>query len=377
MVFSSALRGLLSGAVLVGVGLVGPRSSAGAPAGMTPELPVAAEETREESASGTRGEASAPEGERGEEAEEAEAEEAEDDEARKQAALASFEAARRLFLAEDFVGAAAEFRRSFEAFPSLEALLASARAYEQAGETFAAIDAYEEYAEFEDEDAERYASALERLRQLRAQVGELVLRIEDPSQIVGLTMDGEEVAFGDFPMRVMPGEVTLEIRFAEVEKPRVITSRVRMGETTVLEISPRPPIVTQPPPPQRTKPEPPVEVEPPPSLRGLRVAFWGGVGLSAAAGVAVATLGGLTLRQRQIYYEARCPSEVCEEGAVYPFAEEARFGELRRATNIALGAGIGVAVVTLAVGGVLKRRQAKSRRAAQIDLGHGSFAVRF
>ena len=376
MVFSSALRGLLPIAALIGVGLVVRGAAAEAPPQLGEERSLATGDVEDAAApeapvddrvvSGADGEAAAPE------------EAPEDDEVRKKAALASFEEARRLFHDGEFAAAAAEFRRSFEAFPSLEALLASARAYEQAGETFAAIDAYEEYAEFEDENVERYAEAKERLRQLRAEVGELVLRIEDPGQIVSLTMNGEGVSFDDFPMRVMPGEVALEIFFVDDQTPRRVTSSVRRGETTVLEISPRPVVVT---PPVRKDPEPPepVVVEPPaPSLRGHRIAFWGGVGLSAAAGIAVATLGGLTLRQRQIYADALCETEVCEEGAVYPFEEEARFFELRRATNVAVGLGIGVAVVTLVVGGALARRQRSARRrAARIDLSTGALTLRF
>jgi len=371
MVFYSALRGVLPSVALVGVGLVAPHAGAAAPPGMAGDLPLATDEVK----GGEEGEDRAAEpGSAGDEETLPEAA-PDDDEARKRAALASFEEARRLFMAQDFAAAAAEFRRSFETFPSLEALLAAARAYARAGDTFAAIDAYEEYGEFEDEDAERYEEAVERLRLLRAEVGELVLRIEDPSQILSMTLNGESIAFEDFPLRVMPGEVALEIRFADVAKPRLITSRVRSGETTVLEISPRPVVVTPEP-----EPEPSVVAEPLPlpSQRGLRVAFWGGVGLSATAGIAVATLGGLTLRQREIYYDALCETAVCPAGAAYPFAEAARFGELRRATNIVVGVGIGVAVVTLVVGGVLKRRQsAARRRSAGIGLSGGSLTLRF
>lgn len=365
MVFSSALRGFLSSAALVGAGLVAPHAAA-APPGMAGGRPLTTDEGEVVGAEADAGEASlagaAPE----------------DDEARKRAALASFEEARRLFLAEDFAAAATEFRRSFETFPSLEALVAAARAYARAGDTFAAIDAYEEYAEFEDDNGERYAEAIERLRQLRAEVGELVLRIEDPGQILSMTLNGEGISFDDFPRRMMPGEVALEIRFVDVDKPRLITSRVRRGETTVLEISPRPVVVT-PPPVDRPTPSPVIVEEPPKpsSLRGLRVAFWGGVGLTTAAGIAVATLGGLTLRQRQIYYDALCETDVCPEGATYPFAEEARFGELRRATNIVVGVGIGVAVVTLVVGGVLKRKQRARRKSAGIELRRGALTLRF
>jgi hypothetical protein len=372
MVFSSALRGFLPSVALVGAVLVAPHAVA-APPGIAGDRPLT---TDEGEVVGAEAEADAP----AEDAGEGSLPEAApvDDEARKRAALASFEEARRLFLAEEFAAAAAEFRRSFETFPSLEALVAAARAYARAGDTFAAIDAYEEYAEFEDDNAERYAEAIERLRQLRAEVGELVLRIEDPGQILSMTLNGEGISFDDFPRRMMPGEVALEIRFVDVEKPRLITSRVRRGETTVLEISPRPVVVT-PRPVDRPTPSPVVVEEPPKpsSLRGLRVAFWGGVGLTTAAGIAVATLGGLTLRQRQIYYDALCETNVCPEGATYPFAEEARFGELRRATNIVVGVGIGVAVVTLVVGGVLKRKQRARRKSAGIELRRGALTLRF
>jgi len=374
MVFSSALRGFLPSLALVGVGLVSPLVAA-APPEVVRDLPLATDGLKAEEGEG--GEAEPSEGDEGLSEPEPEPEPApDDDEARKQAALASFEEARRLFLAEDFAAAAVEFRRSFETLPSLEALVAAARAHARAGDPVAAIDAYEEYAEFEDENVERYAKAMERLRLLRAEVGELVLRVEDPSQILSMTLNGERVSFEDFPRLAMPGELVLEIRFVEVDEPRSITSQVRRGETTVLEISPS--VVVTPPQPERSTERSTVVEPKPPSLLGLRVAFWGGVGLSAAAGIAVATLGGLTLRQRGIYKAALCETGVCPQAAVYPFTEEARFYTLKRATNVGVGIGIGVAAVTVVVGAVLKTRQSAARRgSAGIDLSGGALTFRF
>ncbi|MEZ4380222.1 MAG: hypothetical protein R3A79_02650 [Nannocystaceae bacterium] len=307
-----------------------------------------------------------------------------DEEARKAEALAAFQEARRLYLEGDYAAAAAEFRRSFDTLPSLEALVASARAYAKGGQRIAAVDVYEEYMEFEDEDAERHAEAQRHLRELRGQIGEIVVRLEAPESAEEIRLNGEVVALSDFPKWIVPGPIRLEIVERGSAEPRVITALVRGGEKAVIDV----PRARPEPEPVVAEPEPApivVEPEPEPEPRGLRRAFWAGVGLTGAAALATATLGGLTLRQRQMYADALCAvddSGGCVDGSFYPHDEEARFFELRRATNVLVGVTAGVAVVTLALGVAARRASQRSQRSqgrarVRLDLDAGGVAVRF
>lgn len=311
----------------------------------------------------------------------------EDEEARKAEALAAFQEARRLYLEGEYSAAAEEFRRSFDTLPSLEALVASARAYAKGGELFAAITAYEEYLEFEDDDATRHDEALRHLRELRGRISEIVLRIEAPELVEELRLNGEIVALDDFPRRILPGTIRLEIREKGSAEPRTITAEVRGGEKAVIDVprrAPSPPPVVGPP------EEPPSVEEPAPPPRGLKVGFFTGVGLTGAAALTVAALGGVTLRQRRIYADALCTigeDGSCVEGSFYPHTEEARFYELRRATNIFVGVTAGVAVVTLAIGLALRRASARAKGSAnagatsrgrtQLGWSVGGVALRF
>jgi hypothetical protein len=319
--------------------------------------------------------------------EDAEDEGLDDEERRKAEALAAFQEARRLYLEGEYSAAAAEFRRSYDTLPSLEALVASARAYAKGGELFAAIAAYEEYLEFEDHDATRHDEALRHLRELRGRIAEVVLRIEAPEVVEELRLNGEVVDLEDFPRRILPGTIRLEIREAGSAEPRTITSEVRGGEKAVIDVPRRPP---EPPPVVGPPVEPPEIAEPEPPPRGLKVALFTGVGLTGAAALTVAALGGVTLRQRRIYADALCTigeDGSCVEGSFYPHDEEARFYELRRATNVLVGVTAGVAVVTLAIGLALRRASlrakgagkagATGRRQVRVDWRVGGVALRF
>ncbi len=294
---------------------------------------------------------------------------ASDDESRKRAALASFQEARRLFLLEQYAAAARQFRRSYDILPSLEALLAAARAYDRAGANFEAIDTYDEYLEFEDEDALRHAKAVRRLRELRAELGVVVLRVAEPEKIAELILNGEVVVLDNFPRSVLPGQVSLAIRHVGVEGMQVIESAVGSGETTVLEVLPRMPLG----PPKLDSPQmsellgdtPEQASGEPPAVAGrriLRAVLWTGGGLTGAAGLVVAVLGGMTMRQGRTYRAGLCALDdgVCAEGSTYPYAAEARFVRLKRGTNVAIGVGVGLAVTTLVVATIVHKGRVRS-----------------
>ncbi len=289
---------------------------------------------------------------------------ASDAELRKRVALAAFNEARRLFLLEHFVAAARQFRRSYDTLPSLEALLAAALAYDRAGAIFEAIDAYEEYLEFEDEDVARHAKAVRRLEELRGKLGVVVLRIAKPKQIAELILNGEVVTAEDFPRKVLPGQVSLVVRHVGVEALQEIDSAVGSGETTVIEVLPRPPDE----PPSLKPEESPSSADlvgpPPPAVvdrRTFRTVLLIGGGLTGAAGITIAVLGGLTIRQARVYRAGLCAQVdgACMVGSTYPYAAEESFLRLRRATNVAVGVGLGLAVTTLVVATIVYKGRAR------------------
>ena len=289
---------------------------------------------------------------------------ARDAELRKRVALAAFTEARRLFLLEQFMAAARQFRRSYNTLPSLEALLAAARAFDRAGAIFEAIESYEEYLEFEDEDVARHAKAVQRLGELRARLGKVQLRLAEPERISELVLNGEVVTAEDFPRSVLPGKVSLVVRHVGVEAPLVLDSSVGSGEVTVLEVPAR-----SPDPPRSLKPEGPapsprVITEPPAAIdrRTLRAVFATGGGLTGATAIAIAVLGGLTVKQKRVYRDGLCTQTdgACVAGSTYPYEAEESFIRLRRATNVTIGVGIALAVTTVVVATIVHKRRKPS-----------------
>ena len=272
-------------------------------------------------------------------------------------AIAHFRRGVELLEAGDARAAAGEFRRSFEAEESLEALIAEARALERAGDAVAALRVYVEYSEFEDDDAERNAEAQARARALRLQVGELGLRAPDPAAIREVRIDGVPVALAELPRLMRPGAVTIEIVGVEDGQRRVLEAEVRGGERTTIEFTGFPKAPTAAPPPPRQ----PADNTAKERRRRLRAAAWGGAAATGAGWLAVAALGGLTLDARADFDAKLCPPPEtggCPPGASYPHAEAARFEQLRGATNAMIGVSAGLAVITagLALAGWLPRR---------------------
>lgn len=268
-------------------------------------------------------------------------------------ALESFRRARDLYNSGEWAAAAAEFRRSYETLPSLEALVAEARALDAGGEVLAALRVYEEYLDFEDDDAGRHEEGLRRQRELRAQIGELTLRVGDPAAVRTVRVGGEEVGLEAFPRRMLPGKVEIEIVGAEPLQRRTLEAEVRAGESSIIEFAGFPKLAVVRAPPIGGGVDGGDERGGEARGRRLRGAFWGGVAVSAAGGVAVATLGGLTLEARSAYVSKLCPPPAqggCPANAEYPAAEEARFGRLKTATNaMVIVTGV-VAAVTLGLG---------------------------
>lgn len=304
--------------------------------------------------------------------------EVEPEEAARALALESFRRGRDLYNASEWAAAAAAFRRSYEALPSLEALFAEARALDAGGEALGALRVYEEYLDFEDDDAARHEEGVRRQRELRGQVGELTLRVGDPAAVRTVRVDGEVVGLESFPRRMLPGRVMIEIVGAEPLQRRTLGAEVRAGESSIIEFEGFPKVAVVRAPPIGGGGDGGDERDAEARGRRLQGAFWGGVALSAVSGVAVATLGGLTLDARSDYASKLCPppaSGGCPDNAKYPAAEEARFGRLKTATNAmvavtgvvaAVTLGLGIAALRARRGGAAGRRGAWRRGAVGV-----------
>jgi hypothetical protein len=301
------------------------------------------------------------------------------DEATRARALEIFREGRARLVSRDYAAAAAEFRRSYEVAPSIEALHAEALAYDLAGDALAALRVYGEYLEFVDADAERQAEAERRSRALRALVGELTLEVANPAELRALRLDGEAVALADFPRLMLPGVVTLELEGAAPGQRRSIRVELRAGENSVVDFAgfPPPPVVVAPPP---RAPQVTATAVTPPSprdrSRALRISTWGGVAATSGAGVAVAILGAMTLRSRDAFVAGLCPPAEaggCAAEATYPAAAEGRFERSKLATNVMIGATVGLAVVTLGLGLALRAERRRSSRVVWQDGPRWSF----
>ena len=254
-------------------------------------------------------------------------------------------------------------------------MVAAALAFERAGRLVAAAQTYREYLEFEDDDVARREEALAAYQGVRSRIGEVQVRVGNPAAIERLSLNGEELGLEDFPRLVMPGVVSLKISGAGGS--REIDAEVRPGGTTLINI-PDVALVSRPPP--KTDVRPPVILDrplPPAHGPGLKIAFWSGVGVTAAATVAMATLGGLALDARADYEAGLCPDAVCSDGSTYPHAEEQRFYGLRTATNVMVGVSAGVAVVTAALGIAFARQRSRSKKKGRVRLRGPAVVVAF
>src|SRR5690606_15799218 len=94
---------------------------------------------------------------------------------------------------------------------------------------------------------------------------------------------------------------------------------------------------------------------------------WVGLGLTGAAAISVATLGGLAARERNAYLDATClETGVCPSGFVPgdPEANLEAYGRYRFGATVSAGLVGGLALGTLVVGLVSLRVERKATRGA-------------
>jgi hypothetical protein len=266
--------------------------------------------------------------------------------------------------------AAAEFEKAFAAIPAEAALRNAVATHERAGDLVAAATGAKLYLDLPACGTPGVDVALccshrdeveAALQRLSGQLGSLRVVVAKGVALREIRINGRQRALVDFPLWVTPGSIDVELVGSKAERrQRVI--EVRAGEVQDIRVDPfDAPVV---------RPDP--RTGDPSSARNRgrwrRPLFYSGVGLTAASGVALVTVGSLSLvakrefeRQQQLFLEN--PPMVDESGNVgepkypFPYEERADHRRFRAATNVLVGVTSGLAVVTAILGIAAFRRR--------------------
>ncbi len=256
-----------------------------------------------------------------------------------------------------YLDAGAMFRRSYAAVPMGRTLYAVGLSYEKGGEVIPALEAYRRYLGLPDCPAPEDRCAANRsevqgiVAKLRARVGELSIEVDDGVELLGIEIGDRMVPPEDFPIIVPPGHYVLRERGYGKGDVRIREIDIDAGQVfSLLVVDFDAP--TTPPPEQVTDPGPPSSpsnrISDEERRRRLRIAFYGGVGVTAAAGIATGVVGGLTLSAHNTY-AGRCTG-TCGPGDGYPEDAEQRFDRLKPVTNALVGVTAGLGITTVVVG---------------------------
>lgn len=306
--------------------------------------------------------------------------EMDDHEARVAAAREHYQTGQELFEQQRYREAAYAFERSYDAIAAPDTLYNVAISYELAELPVEALPPYVRYLESLPPESEERGEIERSVARLRAQVGELDLDIPDGVEVTSIAIDGQPVAREEFPRLARPGPVALTIRGGEDHEVMETTVDLVAGKSSVVTVQ-FPPEPGPVPPPKVTRPDPrPAEPTTPPIVddrrrRALRGAFWTSFALTVASGASIGVLGGLTLRERDAFNDAKCadpcpsadeddPSNMEPEKG-FPFEEEDRFNSFKLATNVMVGVTAALGVTTIVLGVLAYRKGARSSRRAR------------
>jgi len=179
------------------------------------------------------------------------------------------------------------------------------------------------------------------------------------------------VPLDDFPLLMLPGTVDVELFGMGPDDRRTRPAYITAGEVSEVYVAPFERGATVEPPLPEAGPEMDDPRRTAQRRRALRTTFWTGVGLTAASGVALGVLGGLTRYQERRYGIEKC-EQMCvmrdpdgepildENGNTiplgsandprYPFDREQAFERYKPIANALVGVTIGLAVGTALVG---------------------------
>jgi hypothetical protein len=292
------------------------------------------------------------------------------------AAAEEFDRGRRAYLAKDFEQAAVHFENAYRDAPRAETLRLAIRARRDAKQlaraaTLAAI-AQQRYPE----DASTKQLAKETLEAAAPQLHEYAI---DCSVECAVAADGRVVSQSDaLHHRIFldPGSHDLGISFSQGRAAAKKIEATRGGKDTLaFEAPPLPPVERPPPPPGERATRPPPPPPPPPAREKPLgpVVFFVGAGLTAAAGAATIWSGIDTQNAPGVDAVRR---ECAGKDASCPAYQEGQDKELR--TNVALGATIGLAVVTGVIGVFFTQwSSTRPEASAGLRVGPGGVVARF
>ncbi len=268
---------------------------------------------------------------------------------------------RTLFAERRYLEAASAFERSYAAYANGKTLYNIGLSYEKGGDIVRALEAYLRYLDLpncpapQENCAARRDQVKEIVLKLRAKVGTLSIVVDEGVELQGVEIDDRMISTEDFPLVLTPGHYELrvrgirrnEVRTREVEiLPGQITSLLIQAfdapDSTPADIEPRVEDDGGPPPPGRLDEEE--------RRRRLRIAFYSGIGVTVASGVATGVVGGLAL-QAHNEYEARCRGVGVDcGGTMYPEDARNRVEQLRPVTNALIGVTAGLGITTVVLG---------------------------
>lgn len=264
-----------------------------------------------------------------------------------------------LFLQRRYLDAGAAFRRSYAAVATGRALYALGLSYEKGGDLVQALEAYRRYLDLPDCVPRELHCAARREEvqgieaKLRTKVGELSVEVDDGVELLGIEIRDRVIPVEDFPIILTPGHYEIRERGYGPGEVRIREIDVEAGQVFSLLIvdfgapdEPLPDKVSDPGPASR----PSNRLTEEERRRRLRIAFYTGVGATAAAGIATGIVGGLTLRAYRDQ-EDRCRGEGMDcSGTVYPLEERERVEQLRPVTNALVGVTTGLGITTVVLG---------------------------
>lgn len=308
-----------------------------------------------------------------------------------QEAVKRFEEGNDMFRERRYLEAVAAYERSYAAVPNGYVLYNLGLAYEKAGDYVRALDANLRYVALPDCVGEEFLCAVNReeveatITKLRGKVGTLSLMVDDGVEVRGFEVDDRFLPPEDFPLVLTPGRYELRVRGIRRHEVRTREVAIEAGQITSLVIGP----FNEPEPaldPGGQQPEgddvagPTVRIDEEARRRRLRIAFYGGVGATALAGVATGVVGGLALRAHN-EYEARCRGAGVDcTGSTYPQDAFDRVEQLRPVTNALIGvtAGLGITTVVLGLFAFSDRQGAGARASVtRVRPSPGGVRVRF
>jgi hypothetical protein len=277
--------------------------------------------------------------------------------------------------AGDYEAAAAAFLRSYELKPTAEALFNAALAHEQAGATIEAIETYERFLAEAAPPPELVEAARVSIDALLPTVAVIKgLRYPPEQTPAEVYVGGKRVELDDFPRLVLPGEIEIEVVADSGARERE-SYELFAGEALIIDLRGLlPPPPEEPPPPELEVDEGPtpaeLEAERARARRAatLRTVTWVGLGLTGATAIGAVTLGGLSLRERDLYGKTTCfqfDGDVCSSDFEIgdPESHLRAHGHYVRGGTILAGVSGGLAIATLVIGIVAVR----ASKALEVD----------